>query len=138
MQERLSFDFPAKLEHVLEVRRAVHKLCIDLGFSRNEADMFVTAVWEATLNAATHGSPRGEADHVKVKVGTDDHTLLVDITSNDGTFRLPDRRPEFDPTTKRGRGLPMVYAIADSVSLTPHDHSVTLHIAKHLPTAAHQ
>ncbi len=133
MTRLLRFDFPAEVKHVLEVREAARALCTDLGFSPRETDLLVTAVWEAVLNAATHGSPHGARDRVTVDVSISAGFLTIDITSRDASFRLPDPRPVFDPASLRGRGLPICYAFADEVDLTPYDDRITLHLRKKLP-----
>ena len=132
MEREIRFDFPADIDHVVDVREALRKVCDRMGFTPHDASLVVTAVWEATLNAATHGSPRGKNDSVQVKITENEDSLCVDITSQDPAFDLPTDRPIFDPNSKRGRGLPIIYAFIDEVTLTRNADSVTLHLVKRL------
>lgn len=134
----MHFDFPAGTQHILHVRETVHRVCLEMGFTPRDAGLVITAVWEAALNAATHGSPRGEADRVVVDVIVEDDLLRVDIKSADPAFRLPEGQPVITPTTRRGRGLPIMYAFMDEVSLTPAENGVTVHLVKRLKSDADQ
>lgn len=132
MRERISFDFPAEISHILHVRETANKVCLEMGFSPHDTGLIITAIWEAALNAVTHGSPNGPNDRILVDILVSNNILHVDITSNKPDFRLPDTPPAFDPTSRRGRGIPILYAFMDKVWLTPEENRVTLHMEKRL------
>lgn len=136
MQERISFEFAADVENVLKVRDAANSLCLRMGFGPVEASLVITAVWEAVLNAVTHGSPNGDKDSVQVTMTSEDDTFHIDIISRNTSFRLPDGKPVLNPSGRRGRGIPLMYAFMDSIWLSRENHTVTLHMTKRLENPA--
>lgn len=135
VKQEIRLNIPAEIEHVVEVREVLRDVCDEMGFTPHDASLVITAVWEATLNAATHGSPGGETDYVQVLIRRGDRELAIDITSKNPAFDLPDEMPKFDVTSRRGRGLPIIYAFMDEVKLTRGPDGVTLHLTKRIPLA---
>jgi anti-sigma regulatory factor (Ser/Thr protein kinase) len=130
MKEPLLLEIPSEVEHVQRVRDVIRDVCLRAGFTAHEAELAVTAVWEAALNAVTHGSPNGNRDRVAIEVTHKDNLLQVDVTSRDHAFTLPDDGPRLDPFSRRGRGLPLIFAFMDRVWLTRDADGVTLHMQK--------
>lgn len=133
MTEEACFYFPAEVHHILHVREVVNKICLEMGFTPHDSGLIITAIWEAALNAVTHGSPGGIKDHVTVRITADDDVLKVRITSRNRNFNLPDNKPNLVPTSKRGRGLPIIYAFMDEVKLIEDEDGITMHLMKRLP-----
>jgi anti-sigma regulatory factor (Ser/Thr protein kinase) len=76
----------------------------------------VLAVNEALANAAEYAyatAPRPGAMHVRAEYDCSRSTLTVTV-SDEGTWRASDRAPK---DHKRGRGLPLMHALADQVTL---------------------
>lgn len=136
MTEEACFNFPAQTHHLVHVRETVGKICLEMGFTPHDSELIMTAIWEAALNAVTHGSPEGTNDHVTVRIVADDDVLKVSITSSNRSFTLPDHIPDLVSTSKRGRGLPIVYALMDEVKLIEEENGVTLYLSKRLRQAS--
>lgn len=126
------YEFLSALDNAIEARRVAYLACINMGWSANEALIIDTAVWEALVNAITHGSPHGERDQTTFTITTGPNHLHFEITSSDASFRLPDKVCMPSTDSSRGRGIPLICAIMDNVWLTSDENRVTLHMMKHI------
>lgn len=95
------------------IRRAVREWCAPLGLVPADQDDVIIALGEAIANAAEHAYPPAHPGSIRVDMThADDGTLVIGI-EDDGTWRSP--RDDAD----RGRGLPLMRAVMDEVSVAP-------------------
>ena len=126
------FSFPSRPTHTPEVRQAVGHWMAALGFTRRETEDFQTAVTEAVANAIRHGSPSGASDQYRVTGSRlSSGTLAVDVSdSGPGLPDLAEIPPMPGPDADRGRGLPLMRALSDSVESLPADGGLCLRLTK--------
>lgn len=132
--ETVRFDFPAGLEQVTDVRCEAERMAERMGFPVEDTAKIGTSAWEATVNAVTHGSPRGSDQHVQVVIESDDGTLTMTVSSENPKVELPEAKPK-PSVSLRGRGLTIIRAFMDEVHLEE-DGQYSLVMVKHLPHAA--
>ncbi len=74
------------------------------------------AIGEAAANAIEHGSPGGTENHVRIQVVCDGNALVIKV-KDEGKFkrRMPD--PGMDHNSFRGRGIPLMLALMDRVTI---------------------
>lgn len=131
--ESARFDFPAGLDHVSDVRSEAERMATRMGFPIQDVEMIGTSVWEATLNAVTHGSPFGEQQRVQVEIEARGDALTITVSSENPEFVLSEVRPALTPITRRGRGLIIIRSFMDEVRLV-RDGKCTLVMTKRLPS----
>jgi anti-sigma regulatory factor (Ser/Thr protein kinase) len=124
----VELEFPAKPEHLADVRKRVEQLAARTPLKRHEIDDFLTAVDEAVANAIRHGSPQGERSKVRVVCRNSPNTLAVEVQDEGNGFSAPSAPAMPSPEAMGGRGLPLMCALADSmeVASSPHGTRVTL------------
>ncbi|NCO66670.1 MAG: hypothetical protein COW32_03585 [Candidatus Aquicultor secundus] len=113
-------------EHELQVRSESANLCLIRNHvkmigelcSLSEKQIFdlQVAIGEAAANAIEHGSPQGSENHVRIQVYCDGNALVIKV-KDEGKFkrRMPD--PGMDHNNFRGRGIPLMLALMDKVTI---------------------
>lgn len=106
---------------IAAVRRRVRHASRRVSADEAWLDSIVLAVSEVVTNAIEYGSD----GIVEVVVDVDDHTVQVDVSAESTGIPLPPTGPV--PTTSvRGRGLQVVHALADQVSIDIRGERVTV------------
>jgi serine/threonine-protein kinase RsbW len=110
-------EFPAKPEHLVDVRRRVQELAADTSLTRQDTDDLLTAVDEAVANAIRHGSPNGPKSRVRVSCQSAPTGLTVEVADQGKGFAVTVAPRMPGPEALGGRGLPLMCALADSVEV---------------------
>jgi serine/threonine-protein kinase RsbW len=109
------FSFGAELDEVPPARRRVAELCLDCGLVGEPLFDLVLATGEALANAVRHGSPGGDGDRVRVRVGIADHAVAVEVRDRGHGFA--DCGAELPGSLETGgRGIPFMRSLADEVT----------------------
>ena len=120
--ERIHAD-PARL---VGLRRALARWVADLGMSVDQQQDVVLAGYEAMANSAEHAYPAGAGGPLDVRAEclAGEVTLVV---TDYGAWKAP------DPTeTFRGRGRPLITALADASATTHRPDGTTVTMSWHL------
>jgi serine/threonine-protein kinase RsbW len=131
-----SFEAPAALNGMSDIRSRVIELVSPLGMS--EASLFdvKVAVGEALANAVRHGSPGGETDVVGIEVRAFLDRVEVGI-SDHGVGFSGDAECSTDTYASSGRGVLFMRALMDQVEFTRCDgHGTYVRLVKRLPRPA--
>ena len=99
------------------MRRALDEWGASLGIERREG--MVLACSEACSNAVEHAYRGTDAGEVSLEAVFDGRAVQMTVR-DDGSWRPPEPNPE------RGRGLIVVRAVADEVSVQPGEDGTTL------------
>lgn len=125
-------EAPAAVSELAGLRARVGEIMDPLGLSEQaEFDMKV-AIGEALANAVRHGSPRGEADSVRVAVTAFADRVEVVVDDSGGGF---DGCPTGagDLYAPCGRGVPFMRALADRVEFECSDGGgARVRLVKHI------
>jgi anti-sigma regulatory factor (Ser/Thr protein kinase) len=110
------------------IREEVEDIARGCGFTDNDIYQMKVAVSEAAANAIEHGSPLGNKSKIHVTVDCDAEKIVIEI-ADEGVFkaRLPvtDGRP-----SHRGRGIFLMTALMDQVSITEHQEGTVVRLVK--------
>jgi len=98
------------------VREKIKNICERCELDERQIFDLQVAVGEATANAIEHGSPFGSNNFVEVKVSCIERALTITVRDQ-GKFkrRMPD--PGIEQTNFRGRGIPLMLALMDRVTI---------------------
>jgi serine phosphatase RsbU (regulator of sigma subunit)/anti-sigma regulatory factor (Ser/Thr protein kinase) len=120
-----TLDLPAEPEALLSVRQSLDRWLTEAGTSRRDVHAIKVACGEACANAIEHAYRPGDAAFQieASRLNTD-----VMITVRDfGEWRQP-------RGTDRGRGLPLMEALMDSVNVDPSSEGTTVRLRRRLVT----
>lgn len=123
--ESFRFAFTAIPLAVPLVRRSLQRYAERLGLDEERRFALVTATGEAVANAVEHAY-QGQPGLVRVAADVQDGTLVVSI-EDEGKWKPAQRRDE------RGRGLPLMRALADAVEIRTHMTRTELRLTIVLP-----
>jgi anti-sigma regulatory factor (Ser/Thr protein kinase) len=106
---------PSSPEHLTNIRDLVEDAAGQVGFSVSEVQRIVTAAYEAVVNAATHGSPLEGKNSIEIDVRAYPDKLVIEVQDQGDGFpaSLSEKMP--DTSSRRGRGIPLMYALVDEV-----------------------
>ena len=110
---RLRAD-PSELQ---AARRLAEQAADDFGLDEDARFRLTLAANEAVANAIEHGSPSVDGS-VLLRVCADEEGVRFEVRDW-GTFAM--RFPDPESLSQRGRGLPMMAALADEVDMKPGD-----------------
>jgi anti-sigma regulatory factor (Ser/Thr protein kinase) len=113
--------------YLVEVRHQLERWTARTGLSASAAADLVLSSYEALANAAEHAYPSGPGPVDLVAARTTDGRVLVTV-SDRGRWRPPPADPGF-----RGRGLPMMKALAHHVQVRQGPQGTTVHMEWTLP-----
>lgn len=130
-----TIEIPAKGENLARVRHFVKDFACRCGFSSEEMYDIVLAVGEAISNSVEHGSPGGEKSTIVVTCGCRDDDLVVQV-ADEGVFQreMPELETEPD-ASYRGRGIFLMLALMDKVSIDESKRGTTVFLSKKRLTA---
>ncbi|MBI2844828.1 MAG: anti-sigma regulatory factor [Armatimonadetes bacterium] len=123
--DNIKRDLPRTRDIVLDAAR-------DIGFTDSDAWCIVSAVFEACANAVVHGR-RGCQGRITLSVRTYDDRLEAIVQDTGAGFTCPAKSPVPPPTSRRGRGIPMMKAFMDEVRFE-YDGGCRAVLVKHLTT----
>lgn len=124
----------ASVEVLARTRTRVIDLLAPLHVPEAVAYDIKVAVGEALANAVRHGSPRGEADEVRVEVAAYSDRVVVRVRDSGGGFD-GDSSCADDVYASGGRGVMFMRALMDRVEFSPCDGSGTaVTLTKRIPT----
>lgn len=115
--DSIELKFPARAEHLVDVRKAVMRLSRATTLERCQIEDYLTAVDEAVANAIRHGSPQGEQNFVCVTCRRLGGALSVEVQDEGTGFPMPRRPPMPGPEAMGGRGLPLMIVLADKMEV---------------------
>lgn len=125
------FSFAAVLSEIPPARRLVAEFAEDCGLQGPPLFDLLLAVGEALANAVKHGSPRRNADWVRVRVGAWDHAVAVEIKDNGQGFGAS-RLCAPDVLESGGRGIPFMRALVDDLQFECSSTGTTVVLLKHM------
>lgn len=109
-----AFDFPAVLAEIPTARRRVAGQAEACGLTGPALFDLLLAVGEALANAVKHGSPRFEADRVRVRVGVLGDAIVVEVHDEGHGFGASRISPPA-AFEAGGRGIPFMRALVDEL-----------------------
>jgi anti-sigma regulatory factor (Ser/Thr protein kinase) len=108
--EGFSLELPAEPEALSSARKALDRWLMEAGMSRRDAHAIKVASGEACANAIEHAYRPGDAAF-RIEASRRDAEVLI-MVRDFGGWRKP-------RGTDRGRGLPLMKALMDSVRVDP-------------------
>lgn len=121
-------DMQSHRKNLSVIRQEVEDVATSCGFSDNDIYQMKVAVSEAAANAMEHGSPLGEKSRIHLTIECNGGRMMIEI-ADEGVFkaRLPvtDGRP-----SHRGRGIFLMTALMDQVSITEHQEGTVVRLVK--------
>jgi serine phosphatase RsbU (regulator of sigma subunit)/anti-sigma regulatory factor (Ser/Thr protein kinase) len=121
-----ALDLPAEPEALSSVRKALERWLSDAGTSQRDAHAIKVACGEACANAIEHAYRPGDAAF-RIEASREDTEVLI-VVRDFGGWRKP-------RGTDRGRGLPLMEALMDSVHVDPSSEGTTVHLRRRLAVA---
>jgi serine phosphatase RsbU (regulator of sigma subunit)/anti-sigma regulatory factor (Ser/Thr protein kinase) len=118
-----TLDLPAEPEALSSVRQALERWLTEAGTSRRDAHAIKVACGEACANAIEHAYRPGDAAF-RIEASRGDSEVLITVRDYGGW-----REPR---GTDRGRGLPMMEALMDSVHVDPSSEGTTVQLRRRL------
>lgn len=118
-----ALDLPAEPEALSSVRKALERWLNEAGTSRRDAHAIKVACGEACANAIEHAYRPGDAAF-RIEASREDSDVLI-VVRDFGGWREP-------RGTDRGRGLPLMEALMDSVRVEPSSDGTTVQLRRRL------
>jgi anti-sigma regulatory factor (Ser/Thr protein kinase) len=107
---------------LVEVRHNLERWAAHAGLSTRDVGDLVLASYEALANAVEHAYPSGEGPVDLVAARTTDSRVLITVRDH-GRWRPPPADPG-----SRGRGLPMIKALAHRAQIQQHPHGTFVYM----------
>ena len=107
--------FTSKGECLGAIRGLAEDAAKTCGFDEKTVFAIKVAISEAAANAIEHGSPKGEEDTIQIEISCSIDNMTVRIKDN-GSFQRK-KATENDHLSTRGRGIYLITALMDSVSI---------------------
>jgi serine phosphatase RsbU (regulator of sigma subunit)/anti-sigma regulatory factor (Ser/Thr protein kinase) len=123
-----TLDLPAEPEALSSVRQSLERWLSEAGTSRRDAHAIKVACGEACANAIEHAYRPGDAAF-RIEASRMDSEVLI-VVRDFGGWREP-------RGTDRGRGLPLMEALMDSVKVDPSSEGTTVQLRRRLAAADH-
>ena len=118
-----TLDLPAEPEALSSVRQSLERWLSEAGTSRTDAHAIKVACGEACANAIEHAYRPGDAAF-RIEASRVDSDVLI-VVRDFGGWREP-------RGTDRGRGLPLMEALMDSVQVEPSAEGTTVQLRRRL------
>ncbi|MFF8475138.1 SpoIIE family protein phosphatase [Streptomyces sp. NPDC015414] len=124
----LELSFPAESAQLAPVRKALRSWLAQCGLPPNTVQNVLVAAGEACANAIEHGHRQapGEAVRLRAEARVDDLRLTV---ADSGRWKVP----EPDRSAHRGRGVGLMRAMMQHVSITPGPSGTTVDMQMRIP-----
>ncbi len=129
--EERSLTIPSDLSSLAKARSFVAETAAECGFGEDDIYAIKLAAGEAVANAVEHGAPNGELNCVTVTCLCKNKNFLV-IVKDEGRFkkRVPGPAGE---DNYRGRGIPLMLAVMDKVTIDEKPDGTRVTLTKALP-----
>ncbi|HEX2952248.1 MAG TPA: ATP-binding protein [Armatimonadota bacterium] len=114
-------------------REAAESAARDMGFVGEDLYDIVTAVFEASVNAFTHGCV-GTDEPATVTIYTHPDRFEAIIRDHGKGFQCPTDAPIPPAIVRRGRGIPLMKALMDEVYFE-YDNGCKVTLMKRLPVS---
>jgi len=118
-----TLDLPAEPEALSSVRQSLDRWLTEAGTSRRDVHAIKVACGEACANAIEHAYRPGDAAF-RIEASRVDSDVLI-VVRDFGGWREP-------RGTDRGRGLPLMEALMDSVQVAPSSEGTTVLLRRRL------
>jgi anti-sigma regulatory factor (Ser/Thr protein kinase) len=118
-----TLDLPAEPEALSSVRQALERWLSEAGTSRRDAHAIKVACGEACANAIEHAYRPGDAAF-RIEASRRDSEVVITVRDFGGW-----REPR---GTDRGRGLPLMEALMDSIQIDPSSKGTTVQLRRRL------
>jgi serine phosphatase RsbU (regulator of sigma subunit)/anti-sigma regulatory factor (Ser/Thr protein kinase) len=118
-----TLDLPAEPEALSSVRQSLDRWLTEAGTSRRDVHAIKVACGEACANAIEHAYRPGDAAF-RIEASRVDSDVLI-VVRDFGGWREP-------RGTDRGRGLPLMEALMDSVQVAPSSEGTTVQLRRRL------
>ena len=118
-----ALDLPAEPEALSSVRQSLERWLSEAGTSRRDAHAIKVACGEACANAIEHAYRPGDAAF-RIEASREDSDVLITVRDFGGW-----REPR---GTDRGRGLPLMEALMDSVQVDPSSDGTIVQLRRRL------
>jgi serine/threonine-protein kinase RsbW len=122
----------ADVEALPRLRRALIAWARRVGLPEDAVDDLALATYEAMANVVDHAYP-ADPGVLEIKAVRPDHHITVTIADH-GRWRPPPPGPR-DPEGRRGRGLVLIRALADSAEVSPGPRGTTVRMRWPLPAS---
>ena len=116
--------------NLAEARKFVEDIATKLGFNEEQVFDIKVAIGEAVSNAIEHGSPKGPLNSIKITVKFLNDALELNVT-DEGVFKRAIKVDDPDPH-HRGRGIPFMLALMDTVTINEAKGGTTVRLVKKL------
>ncbi len=124
--EPLRLDLPSRPAGLAGLRRSLHAWLDGAGVAADPADDLVLIACEAVSNAIEHGYGLAGDRVVRITAATDGERVHLTVRDS-GTWRAPSADPGF-----RGRGMPVMAALADSFSIDRTAAGTAVHLSRRI------
>lgn len=129
-----SITIPSNLSNLAEARRFVAETAAECGFGEDDIYAIKLATGEAVANAVEHGSPDGEANCVTITCLRKKNNFLV-VVKDEGHFKKRVPGPSGEDNY-RGRGIPLMLAVMDKVTIDEKSDGTRVTLTKALPAGS--
>lgn len=124
----------SRLKRLAEIREFIGRNAKACGFDDDAIFEIKLATSEAAANAIEHGSPNPDSNEVAITVRCINTDFLV-IIEDQGTFRKGIPAPS-EETSYRGRGIPLMLALMDKITVDERAGGTRVTLFKNLPSTA--
>jgi serine/threonine-protein kinase RsbW len=132
----LHHRIPADAELLVEMRHALGRWAAAVGMPTERREELVLAAYEAMANSVEHAYAESASDPAGGEVElhatrTADGAVVVTVTDH-GRWKPPEESDGI-----RGRGIPLMKALADDTTIVTVDNGTTVTLTWTSPTARH-
>ncbi|MFE3636609.1 SpoIIE family protein phosphatase [Streptomyces sp. NPDC059168] len=124
----LDISFPAESSQLAPVRKALRGWLAQCDLPANTVQNVLVAAGEACANAIEHGHRHAPGDAVRLRAEALVDNLLLTVADS-GRWKVS--RP--DPNAHRGRGVALMRALMQDVSITPGPSGTTVDMQMRIP-----
>lgn len=123
------YKFSALTGNISQARKFAAKVASTCNFTDQDIFDIKLAVGEAVANAIEHGSPLGESNEINIICHCHGDNFIVGIRDQ-GKFKKKLPINDNDDVNFRGRGILIMLALMDKVSIDESKHGTTVYLQK--------
>ncbi len=116
--------------NLAKAREFVQEFAVAWGFGDEQVFDIKVAVGEAVSNAIEHGSPKSEENQIIIEANFEKEELVLNVM-DEGIFKPAIKVDDPDPH-HRGRGIPFMLALMDTVTINETPKGTTVRLVKKL------
>ena len=132
--EKTEVKFNSEPSNLAEARKYVADKAACCHFNDQEIFDIKLAVGEALANAVEHGSPKGSRNEITVTCYCNKNDLMIAV-SDQGSFRKILPVGNSNDVDYRGRGILLMLALMDKVSIDESENGTTVYLTKRYHSA---